>query len=441
MLHRSDYFPASAMKPPRQSISNPAIPSLTGLRFLAAGFVVISHMLAAMLPPGQAMPTWYFVLYSLSGLGMTLFFVLSGFVIHYTYSRTIREQRWTGVFNFFVARFARLYPLYFVCLLLDLEFSANTRGAVSSVITGRAVPDFVWDALPYYLTMTQSWFYRPMAGHSLVYQFGPIATIAWSISTEWFFYLCYPLACLVIARLTTVRANLVAAVVVTVVGYGLVTLALRNAQEINQFGVSHFGGIADFLISPQDSFFRWLLYFSPYSRLLEFLLGCLVASVHLKLRDAVPSKREQDFGLIALAAGLIGVGVMHIVMFAYGIMTSYHLSFGYAPLVGFVIFCCARYRNTISDALGSRPMVIGGDASYSIYLLHVVAVRATILQFGVTATFGPRDMLWLAGTLALLMAMALVSYYCWERPARQLLRRLALRPAPRPEKEMLAGRL
>jgi peptidoglycan/LPS O-acetylase OafA/YrhL len=139
--------------------------------------------------------------------------------------------------------------------------------------------------------------------------------------------------------------------------------------------------------------------------------------------------------MIALAAGLIGLGVMHTVMFAYGIMTSYHMSFGYAPLVAFVIFCCARYRNAIADALGSRPMVIGGDASYSIYLLHVIAVRATILQFAVSVTFGPRDILWIAGTLALLMAMALVSYYFWERPARRLLRRLALQPAPRVQGE------
>ncbi len=427
---------------PNPSIPNPAIPSLTGLRFLAAGCVVISHIMAAMMPPFQPMPTWHILLHSLSGLGMTLFFVLSGFVIHYTYSRMIREQGWTGVFNFFVARFARLYPLYIVCLLVDLEFSAGTRGAVSAFITGRAVPDFVWDALPYYLTMTQSWLYRPSAEHALIYQFGPIATIAWSISTEWFFYLCYPLACLVIARLSTLRANYIAAAALTVAGYGAVTLAVRYGGEINQFGISHFGDIADVSTHHQDSFFRWLVYFSPYSRLFEFLLGCLVASIHLKLINVAPSKQEQAFGLAGLVAALAGLAAMHYVMFGLARFIEYHQSFGYAPLVAIVIFCCVRYRNAIVDALASRPMVIGGDASYSIYLLHVVVVRLTILQFGVIMTFGPLDIVWIVGALAALMTASLASYYLWERPARLLLRRLALKPpAPRLDRETLAGRL
>ena len=53
---------------------------------------------------------------------MPLFFVLSGFVIHYNYAQPVHAQPLRGTYNFFVARFARLYPMYFVVLFADLFF-------------------------------------------------------------------------------------------------------------------------------------------------------------------------------------------------------------------------------------------------------------------------------------------------------------------------------
>src|SRR5262249_14107703 len=70
--------------------SRPAIPALTGLRFIAALTVVISHSVTLLLLfPAGAMPRWQSYLLEIGGIGMPLFFVLSGFVIHYNYSTPI----------------------------------------------------------------------------------------------------------------------------------------------------------------------------------------------------------------------------------------------------------------------------------------------------------------------------------------------------------------
>ncbi len=61
----------------------PPIPSLTGLRFVAAMCVVISHALLQVVPFPAEQPLWYTYFTQASGPGITLFFVLSGFVIHY----------------------------------------------------------------------------------------------------------------------------------------------------------------------------------------------------------------------------------------------------------------------------------------------------------------------------------------------------------------------
>src|SRR5258708_20022092 len=97
-------------------VSRRPIPALTGLRFVAALMVLIGHFVEAMVRFPAPMPAWQVFLVSLPGLGMPLFFVLSGFVIQYNYSEPIRTNGATGVWNFFVARFSRLYPLY-ICFI------------------------------------------------------------------------------------------------------------------------------------------------------------------------------------------------------------------------------------------------------------------------------------------------------------------------------------
>src|SRR5271156_476612 len=103
------------------------LPALTGLRFVAALCVVLAHGAAFMtnIPAGD--PLWRIYLMSLASIGMTLFFVLSGFVIHYNYCEQIIKFRGRGIANFFVARVARLYPLYFVGVVLSL-FEQGTFG-------------------------------------------------------------------------------------------------------------------------------------------------------------------------------------------------------------------------------------------------------------------------------------------------------------------------
>ena len=86
---------------------------------------------------------------------MTLFFVLSGFVIHYNYNATI--VRPGGLRLFFVARFARLYPLFILMFLFDFAYTGLTARSACGQI---GAPDEHWLALPFYLTFTQSWALR-----------------------------------------------------------------------------------------------------------------------------------------------------------------------------------------------------------------------------------------------------------------------------------------
>src|SRR6202050_5609698 len=145
-----------------------------------------------------------------SGFGMTLFFVLSGFVIHYNYAAAVTgRQGARGTAAIFWARFARLYPLLLLMLALyvlvsnrHFEFWSGRPERFAEVLR----------ALPYFLLSIQSWLYFPIGDTALIYAIGPSASLTWSIRTEWFFYLVYPLAAWAIVGLRTPRSVALAAI-------------------------------------------------------------------------------------------------------------------------------------------------------------------------------------------------------------------------------------
>ena len=99
------------------------IPSLTGLRGIAAWLVVIAHTdgFFVALQPAWLEYAWRVC----ANLGMTTFFVLSGFVIHYNYGASIAAKGAPAIRSFLIARFARLYPLYLLALLISIALSPS----------------------------------------------------------------------------------------------------------------------------------------------------------------------------------------------------------------------------------------------------------------------------------------------------------------------------
>lgn len=239
-----------------------------------------------------------------------------------------------------MARIARLYPLHVLCLAYDF-ISGWGHGSLHHVST----------SLPYYLLMIQSWTYVVIGDNNLIYQYGLIPQVSWSISTEWLFYLAYPAICFLLLRLPTCRAKLVAGTIFSIISYGALFVIFSHYQAINQFAVETFGPVADIHSHWQDCYIRWLVYFSPYSRIAEFILGCLSAAVFIQLQDRPVTQREVKIGVLALVAALLGSAWLYHAMFGppysgppFKFIGFLRMSFGFAPLVAVVLFCWARYH-------------------------------------------------------------------------------------------------
>src|SRR6185503_7737416 len=109
-------------------------------------------------------------------------------VIHYNYGKLVTTKGLHGVAAFLWARFARLYPLFLLMMLVYVALSSRTL----ALLTGN--PErfgSILQALPYFLLSVHTWVYTLIGENPVVDAIGGGSPITWSISTEWFFYFAY----------------------------------------------------------------------------------------------------------------------------------------------------------------------------------------------------------------------------------------------------------
>jgi peptidoglycan/LPS O-acetylase OafA/YrhL len=349
--------------------------ALTSIRFFAAGLVVWEHL--AMLPGLE----WIKVpAYCTGRAGVAIFFVLSGFIMNYTYG----DRDWTGRFGgnareFYWSRFARIYPLHWLMFLFALPLGLNSNTARVSV------SEFPWQ-----LTLTDMLWPGHHAGAQPV-------KAAWTLSCEVLFYLLAPVFFLVLCR----RKRPLAASIILLLGITAVMLAV----------ISLFPGG----------------YWLAYGYLPEFLLG--IAGFQLA--------RRVNLSRVGLPLLVGGVLLLIVAVMANLLWPCYLAHFYYAPGALLLILGCANAAGAIGRFLSLPWLVLLGHASYSLYLMHDPILRyfKVLLDInGIVPSF-PLNILIGAATSGGIIVAAILSFKYYENPARLKLRSLLkrdIRPAVGP---------
>lgn len=201
--------------------------TLTGLRFYAAFAVILNHSVLIIFPAPVLLQ-----LAAIGPIGVGFFFVLSGFILAWTWNQGSTRA-------FYGRRFARIYPLHIVTTILAVLMLIIIGSEVDWFTTGLSV------------ALLQAWGGEQWGGGN-----GP----SWSLSVEMFFYILFPFVVAPIRRLTTRRAATLAAVVFVVMFVWIGAYALANAR-IDSVVVEAF--------SP---------YTNPVYRLGEFIIGIVIAT-------------------------------------------------------------------------------------------------------------------------------------------------------------------
>jgi peptidoglycan/LPS O-acetylase OafA/YrhL len=312
--------------------------TLTGLRIVAAAWVVLFHFHFTGLDGVSAAVDVFGPLVTAGALGVDLFFVLSGFVIAHTYLDKLGPALRVGPTARFVwARACRIWPAYAVVfqvfgiwLLARLVWGSDDRIAYQAV-----QPVVSWSEYLQQLVLVQLWDAAYFDGVSWV---GP----TWSISAEWLAYLLFPVAALVFYRVRDLPVALLTA-----------------------------GSLA--LMTPIA--WAYLLTGSPYhpwSWTVRVLCGFgagVLAHLVVRRLSAVgrPSLRVRK-GASAVAAALplvVAAGLVAGELIGPGR--------GGAVLVAFPVLVAAVALADRGPAMWlARPLAVrGGRISYSLYLVHI----------------------------------------------------------------------
>jgi peptidoglycan/LPS O-acetylase OafA/YrhL len=404
------------MATPRDNID-----ALTGLRFVAAFTIALGH--------------YYRPWLEVSGIGMPLFFTLSGFIIHYVYAESFVTGWRSATREFGVARFSRIYPLYLVMLLYylyrtdmgdSLAQSSNLPASLAYVFGYWTWWPFTVDGHP-----LSNWHYH----------------ISWSVSTELFFYLAYALFLYRIGRIRRIGSCLGLLAAFCAASYLLFFGLFLSRDAWEAVSLAHFPQFAAHGVDFGESFYRWLLYFSPYARIFEFIGGCLTAQAFLQVRNSAMRSKFHAGMLVWLAiAAMLGLWAamfyngMHNPWLAAGnssfaaFLVSLHMNFLLAPPCYLLIFSLALGGSAVSRALAARIPRFLGDISYSTYLSHMMAERVLVhLRVEIGAVL-PH----LIAIFAVVYGLSWLLYSIIEVPAKRFLRQLVAPSAPAPSVSIVA---
>jgi peptidoglycan/LPS O-acetylase OafA/YrhL len=343
-----------------------------------------------------------FRLASLGGISVSFFYLLSGFILAWVY---LRQGKQVDKRRFYTARFARIYPIFFLMLVADSPWYFLSQVAHRGIFG--ALSD-VGASFTGSLLMLGAWNYHLLG----------INVPGWSLSVETLFYAVFPFAGFFLWRLRR-KWTWVAMFFVYFAGQGLVLLAIQVAPSHNIM-------------------VEMALYFPPL-HVSTFLLGILLARLKVyscQTTGGLSSNASSAY--VALAIPIVAYTA--VVQFtSTSFVTSLRGNVILRDGILAPIFCVAIWAVSTGNALPSRLLsakwlVVLGESSYGLYLIHIPVLHALnpiFLRLSSVKAHAEFAVLYVLSSLlylSLCIFLSIASFYWIEGPARKwILRKLRTR--------------
>ncbi len=301
-------------------------------------------------------------------LAVQTFFILSGFVLARSYASTTWNRR--SLMRFAAARFARVYPAYLLSLVLISWFALQfvMKPGRSAIEKAAVLGDYAF--------VLQGWKGSLAVGWN---------TPAWSLSCEFFFYLCFP----------------------------LLFLWLRRGGPVRIFGALGISFVTPILLAHAGVPAFW----KPIHHLSDFLAGIAAAGLFGAVsRSGMAKRRGGWLVLPALAAGAAFIVHPHVLD-----GTLMNLNTVLRPLNVALLIGLAVEGGFVARLLSSKTAGYLGQVSYSMYILHIPLLWwYTALTFFL---FGATPPAWTGFLfMAIALAAAIAAFEYVEKPANAWIR-------------------
>jgi len=266
-------------------------------------------------------------------IGVTVFFVLSGFLLAYRYENSPLESK-KSYLKYILLRIARIFPLYWILLsffFLDTAYSKNVN---------------------YFLQ------------YSLLYSLFEKYSIsgivqAWSLQVEFFFYLLSPLLFLLLKKNWKYCISFL--------------LGIFLLSNIIGYGLHWYNGNSEGFLYPLN----FMMGNTFFGRSLEFFFGMLLAYLMKQekgLEFLKKLKRSTLYGGISIIVFTIAIALFARNNFVHGVERwEGRLIHELLLPAGIVIFFWGLMseKTFISKILSSKLFILLGNASFVFYLIHI----------------------------------------------------------------------
>jgi peptidoglycan/LPS O-acetylase OafA/YrhL len=345
------------------------LPPLTGLRALAALWVLLLHLNHALTAFFGTIPFFTPVIEE-GYQGVDLFFALSGFVIAQGYADRLRQFNWAVYRDYLRARLARIYPLHLLMLLCVLALVKFAPLFGFSINRGN---DYSWFDFVRNIFLVQAWQFPVEVNWN---------QLAWSISAEWFAYLLTPL----FVALIWARQRRMALLVMAVFFLSIAPMAAAFHIDSRPSAYALFRIIGAFgagMIA--NRLFREIRI--PLNAFLMLVLVFLAAYLQQKM--------------------LCGINYMTV------------------PFSVLLIYALAQQRGDLSRLLSTKFFDYCGRVSYSLYITQFVVLMLVKKVFPYEKLIGHpgwQQAGYLFGVCILVFVTAIAGYHVVEQPCRNYLR-------------------
>jgi len=335
--------------------------AITGVRFFAAAHVMVFHIVVFFAVVGATQPEkhepfqewcaqgiaafdeapWLRAILLSGFSSVSFFFTLSGFILTYT-SLSEAGQVAVDRREFWFNRFARIYPVYLVGLIVNipvfLVWLSSQKPPVAPIEgTGIALSA---------ITLTQAWWPRGAAAWN-----GP----GWSLSVEAFFYFTFPWFIVLIDRFSrrALWGGMILCCGLAVLGPTIYTLLDPEGVGVVQWTT--------------DTFWARVVEFNPVSRLPEFIAGMMLGKLVGHQVNQGGSSGEK---LAAWISTLAAVGLLLGLSLSEPIPRLLLYNGLFMPLNLLLIYGLALGVGPLAWVLSRRFFVLLGESSYALYILH-----------------------------------------------------------------------
>ena len=255
-----------------------------------------------------------------------------------------------STFSFAWGKIKKLYPLHIITMLLSVRYALYMNGDMAK--TGFDIG--------IHTLLLQPWIPNKQF-------YATLNTPSWYLSACFFLYLCFPIVYKLIKNHMTVKR-------------GYIGLAMLFLIQILL-------GVCAFLWSSDNSEWfstKWIVYFFPPVRLIDFVQGCLVGYLYLQKKEqlCLKIKKKVAYVLELIVCLLIGLTLFIITMdYEFLQLSAFKYTVIFVPTTITLILLVFSGNGFLSKILSIKPLTKLGDISPYVFLVHDVVLMYACLFF------------------------------------------------------------